>query len=369
VKQLFKWLLLAPAALIYGTIIAARNKCYDWGLCASTDFAIPIIAIGNITVGGTGKTPHTEKLATLLPNEQHTAILSRGYKRTTKNFRYVSPDDAPATVGDEPLQMKRKFPDITVAVDRRRANGIRQLIADNDRIERIILDDAFQHRRVRPAVSLLLVDYNRPVRNDFLLPLGRLRDSKSQIPRADVVIITKCPPDLSPIAQRVFTRDMRLFPYQSLFFTTYDYGEACRVFTSAATPHAPRLTSPLADECLLITGVANPAPLVAYLAKINRPPAAHLAFADHHSFTARDVRKMNDAALRHPDCPIITTEKDAMRLRETAGLSDDVRQRLFYLPITVRFLPEGQEAIFKKEIIKKITLHNKHTTKETTRWK
>ncbi|MDR2362005.1 MAG: tetraacyldisaccharide 4'-kinase [Prevotellaceae bacterium] len=366
-KQLFKWLFLAPPALVYGIIIATRNKCYDCGLCASTDFPIPIITVGNITVGGTGKTPHTEKLTTLLQDPQHTAILSRGYKRSTKDFRYVSFDDTPATVGDEPLQMKRKFPDVTVAVDRRRVNGIRQLIADNDGIKRVILDDAFQHRRVRPTVSVLLVDYNRPVRNDFLIPLGRLRDSKNQIPRADMVIITKCPPDLSPIAQRILTHDMRLFPYQSLFFTTYDYGEACMVFAGATSLQSPppRL-SPVADECLLITGIANPAPLVAYLAKINRPPVTHLAFADHRTFTARDVRKINDAALRHPNIPVITTEKDAMRLCGAAGLSDDVRQRLCYLPIAVRFLPEEKETLFKKEIIKKIALHNRNTTKGTT---
>ncbi|MDR1680351.1 MAG: tetraacyldisaccharide 4'-kinase [Prevotellaceae bacterium] len=351
-KYIFKWFLLAPAAALYGIIIAVRNKCYDWGICAATDFPIPVITVGNITVGGTGKTPHTEKLVTLLRNERRTAVLSRGYKRTTKGFRYVSPDDTTQTAGDEPLQIKRKFPDIPVAVDRQRVNGIRQLMA-GDGVELVILDDAFQHRAVRPAVSVLLMDYNRPVRTDCLLPLGRLRDSKSQIARADVVIITKCPPEMTPIAQRIVTRDLALFPYQSLFFTTFAYGEAVPVFMEDSDPAAvPSL--PDAGACLLLTGIANPAPLAAYLTKTGRPPAVHLAFADHRSFTKRDVRRINDAALRHPRHPVFTTEKDALRLRETAGLSDDVRQRLYYLPVAVRFLPEDKEMLFKKELMKKM---------------
>ncbi|MDR0667051.1 MAG: tetraacyldisaccharide 4'-kinase [Prevotellaceae bacterium] len=362
-KQRSKQILLAPAAAIYRLLTTVRNKCYDWGVCASIAFPFPVISIGNITVGGTGKTPHTEKVVAMLRDKRKIAVLSRGYKRTTRAFRYVSPTDAFQAVGDEPLQIKRKFPDIPVAVDRRRVDGIRRLKADDHAIDVVILDDAFQHRQVRPALSILLIDYSRPLWDDALLPLGRLRESSRGAMRADVIIVTKCPGDLSFAAQQTLAARMPRNLFDGLFFTTIVYGEAVPVFPDADPAPAA------AGECLLLTGVANPAPLVDHLTATDRRPLAHLAFADHHAFTPADVHEINSTALRYPRRPFYTTEKDAMRLLDAAGLSDDVRQRLYYIPITVRFLSTLQEVIFKNRLMAKIDPQYSPAIKNRTPWK
>jgi tetraacyldisaccharide 4'-kinase len=346
--------LLAPLALAYGAVITLRNICYDRRIFRSTAFPLPVIAVGNITVGGAGKTPHTELLVTLLRDELHPAVLSRGYRRRTKGFRYVETTDTTAAAGDEPLQIKRKFPAVTVAVDANRTRGIGRLTAGVEKPDVIILDDAFQHRRVRPSLSLLLIDYNRPVHRDCLLPAGRLRDRRNQLRRADMVCITKCPAHLTPAGQKDFARNIPLRPRQRLFFTTLAYGAPQPVFTSGAARPCPPA------PCILLTGIASPAPLVRYLEAQEHPPLQHLRFRDHHAFTAADARKINAAAHNHPAAPVLTTEKDAMRLRETPGLTDAVKQRLFYLPVTVQFLaeesapaPEGRlnaQQAFKKII-------------------
>ena len=420
-NQKLKMIMLAPFAWIYGAAVTLRNKCYDWQLFRSTAFPLPVIAVGNITAGGTGKTPHTELLVTLLRDERRPAVLSRGYRRRTKGFRYVETTDTVAAAGDEPLQLKRKFPALTVAVDADRVHGIRQLMAAAEPPEVIILDDAFQHRRVRPSLSLLLIDYHRPLHRDHLLPRGRLRDRRNQLRRADVVCITKCPPQLTPAKQQEIAKRLppRLRP--QLFFTTFAYGAPQPVFDSRQFPvgsqwfpvgsqqfpvgsadatitahcplptahcplptaHCPLPTAhcllptencplptencPLPTEncplktvnCLLLTGIAHPAPLVQYLQEQSCPPLQHLAFRDHHAFTAADVRKINAAASRCPGVPVFTTEKDAVRLRETAGLTDEVKQRLFFLPVTVYFLteesvPTPEGCLKKQEIFKKI---------------
>jgi tetraacyldisaccharide 4'-kinase len=356
-KQIFKILFLGPMALVYGLVITLRNKGYDWKLLRSSEFSVPVIALGNLTAGGTGKTPHTEKILSLIGRERRIAVLSRGYKRQTKGFRYVEADDTTATVGDEPLQIKRKFPDITVAVDASRTNGIQQLMAGVAPPEMIVLDDAFQHRKVCPSVSVLLIDYHRPLHDDFLLPLGRLRDRKNQIYRADVVIVSKCPAKFTPIEQRILSKSLNLYPYQQLFLTTFDYGAPVAVngeqTMDDGVPSQPAATPlPTTDGCLLLTGIAHPASLVDYLKKQQQEIKAHLAFPDHRRFTRNDVRKINGMARQYPALPLFTTEKDAMRLRETPGLSDDVAKRLFYLPVTVRFLAADGEEKFKKQITK-----------------
>lgn len=360
-KQQCKQILLAPAAAIYRLLTTARNKCYDRGVCASVAFPFPVISVGNITVGGTGKTPHTEKLIAMLRDKRKIAVLSRGYRRTTRGFRYVSPTDAFHAVGDEPLQIKRKFPDVPVAVDRRRVDGIRRLKTDDHAIDVVILDDAFQHRQVRPALSILLVDYSRPLWDDALLPLGRLRESRRGAMRADIIIVTKCPGDLSFAAQQTWAGRMSRNLFDGLFFTAVAYGEAVPVFPAAAPPAA--------GECLLLTGVANPAPLVDHLKATDRPPLAHLAFADHRAFTPADIRKINAAARRYPLLPFYTTEKDAMRLLAVAGLDDDVRQRLRYIPITVRFLSTLQEVVFKNKLMAKIDPQNSSATQNRSPWR
>ncbi len=343
-KRVFKILFLGPLTLLYGLAVTVRNKFYDWHIFRSAEFPLPVIGVGNITVGGTGKTPHTELLVSILKDELCVAVLSRGYTRKTRGFRYVAATDSATAVGDEPLQIKHKFPGVMVAVDANRIQGIKRLLADEQALNVVVLDDAFQYRKVRPSLSMLLIDYHRPVSRDCLLPLGRLRDRKNQIRRADMVFITKCPPVLTPIEQRILSKSMRLYPYQQLYLTTFDYGLPAPVFPERYTEER------IFKGNILLTGVANPQPLADYLKGKGNEPKAHLAFADHHLFTAADARKINELAQAYRDAQLLTTEKDAMRLRETEGLSDAVKERLFYIPITVKFLAENGEEKFRKFI-------------------
>ena len=218
-----EWLL--PLSWIYGLGVRIRNSLFEIGLLKSHSFDVPVISVGNITVGGTGKTPHVEYLIRLLKHRAKVAVLSRGYKRRTTGFIIADRESPTRTIGDEPMQMARKFPEVTVAVDRKRVNGIRKLTDGSTvkDIDVVLLDDAFQHRYVKPGINILLVDYHRLIIYDKLLPAGRLREPLSGKNRADIVIITKCPKNLKPMEFRVITKAMALYPYQHLYFTTLVY--------------------------------------------------------------------------------------------------------------------------------------------------
>ena len=219
-----KWLL--PASWLYGAVIKVRNKLFDSGILEERGYPIPIISIGNITVGGTGKTPHTEYLIRLLSKQWHVAVLSRGYKRKSEGFQLATKDTPMSVLGDEPHQIKQKFPNIYVAVDADRRHGIEQLMKETvaPGLDVILMDDAFQHRYVKPGLNILLVDHNRLLCDDALLPAGRLREPESSKERANIVIVTKCPKDMSPMDYRILTKKMDLYRYQQLYFTTLNYG-------------------------------------------------------------------------------------------------------------------------------------------------
>ena len=341
-----EWLL--PLSWLYGLGVKFRNMLFEIGILRSESFDVPVISVGNITVGGTGKTPHVEYLIELLKDKAKVAVLSRGYKRRTRGF-VIADDNATAkTIGDEPLQMKRKYgDDITVAVDRKRCHGIRQLTSDEDGIDVILLDDAFQHRYVKPGVNILLVDYHRLIIYDKLLPAGRLREPLSGKNRADIVIVTKCPHDLKPMEFRVITKAMNLFPFQRLFFTCLEYRNITPVFGSGE-----QSLDSIGKDChiLLLTGIASPQQMIEDLSP-RCPHITPLTFGDHHTFTSSDVARINNefAALPHPKM-IITTEKDATRLIAVEGLSDEVRGAMFALPVKIRFML-GQEESFNEKII------------------
>ena len=218
-------LFLYPISFFYGIIVYVRNRMYDLKILKSVEFDIPVISVGNITVGGTGKTPHIEYLAELMGKEFKVVVLSRGYKRKTKGFREVLVGSEVDESGDEPLQIKMKFPDVGVFVDEKRVHGIQKIIQlyGEDQPDVILLDDAFQHRSVSPGINILLIDYNRPITEDMLLPAGRLREGKTQMHRAGIIIYTKCPPEVKPIIRRITMKNVDLRPYQSLYFTTMEY--------------------------------------------------------------------------------------------------------------------------------------------------
>ncbi len=342
---------LAPLTPFYGIIVAIRNRLYDFNILKSTEFRLPIISVGNITVGGTGKTPHVEYLISLLDGVFNIATLSRGYKRKTRNFMLATSKSTAEEIGDEPKQIKLKFPDIHVAVDANRVRGVKKLMADFKELNVIILDDAFQHRSIKPGLSILLIDYNRPLSGDHLLPLGNLRENSSEKRRAHIIIVTKCPQKLKPIERRLVVKDLNPFPYQTLYFTTAIYGEFFPVFENMA----PRLTK---NECKkekyrlhMVTGIVNSRPLKKHLRGIS-PKITESRFPDHHHYSDRDMYAI-ESAFDKIDCDkkiIITTEKDAMRFQSLKGINETLKKNMYYIPVSIEFLDDEKEN-FNNQII------------------
>ena len=339
---------LLPLSWLYGLGIKFRNMLFDIGVLKSRSFQVPVISVGNITVGGTGKTPHVEYIVKLLKDQFHVAVLSRGYKRKSKGFVLATTKTTMPEIGDEPYQMKQKFPKVTVAVHKNRCEGIDLLTEKDSRLDVILLDDAFQHRYVKPGINILLVDYHRLVIYDELLPAGRLREPMTGKSRADIVIITKCPQELKPMEYRVINRAMNLFPYQQLYFTTLEYDELRPMFPQ--TPNGMTKSQLAGKNVLLLTGIASPEQLEHDLSPLS-PNLVPLTFSDHHQFSPKDVGLINEtfASMQAPKL-IITTEKDATRLQLADTLSDEVRKNLYVLPVRIKFMQE-QEINFNNQII------------------
>ena len=348
---------LQPLSWIYGSVVRFRNFLFDVGVLKSRSFSIPIISVGNITVGGTGKTPHVEYLIRLLKDLTSVAVLSRGYKRKSKGFVMADSKSTVKEIGDEPFQMKKKFPNVTIAVDKSRVHGIETLTGQDRNLDVILLDDAFQHRYVKPGINILLVDYHRLIIYDKLLPAGRLREPLSGKNRADIVIVTKCPQTLTPMNFRVITKAMDLFPYQQLFFTALAYDKLHHIYnnsTRALTDIPPN------EHLLLLSGIASPQQFIEDLSTLN----AHinsLTFPDHHEFSKKDIQHINEAFATLPSPKsIITTEKDAARLVSTEGLSEEVRQHIYSLPVRIEFMLH-QEETFNEKIISYVRKNSKNS--------
>ena len=345
---------LLPLSWLYGLGVKFRNMLFDMNILKSKSYAVPVISVGNITVGGTGKTPHVEYLIRLLKDQFSVAMLSRGYKRKSSGYVLATPDTPMKMIGDEPYQIKQKYPKVTVAVDAKRTRGIEHLIHDDNTKETdvILLDDAFQHRYVKPGVNILLVDYHRSIIFDKMIPAGRLREPLKGKDRADIVIVTKCPKDLKPMEFRVLTKQMNLYPYQQLFFTTLDYGQLKRIFPNNQNNLGiPNSLEELSNyHVLLLTGIASPKQIY-YDVKPHAKDVRTLAYGDHHVFKQKDIHHINETFASMPSPKvIITTEKDMVRLEATEGLSDEVRNSLYVLPVRISFMLEG-EATFNENII------------------
>lgn len=340
--RIYKW--LYPVSCLYGTGVWLRNKLFDWGVYKERSFDLPVISVGNITVGGTGKTPHTEYLIRLLKKHYKIAVLSRGYKRKSEGFVLAKPETSVSMIGDEPFQMKQKFPEIYMAVDRNRCHGIDQLCDEHiaPGTEVIILDDAFQHRYVKPGMNILLVDYHRLLCDDALLPAGRLRESEAGKSRAHIVIVTKCPNEITPMEIRVLTKKMELYPYQQLYFTAMNYGKLRLLFGQGKEYSLKNIRRD--THILLVTGIASPTKLINDLAPFNKHIDS-LAFSDHHDFTDKDMEVIKSRFLRLPEEKrmIITTEKDAVRLATHPSLDESIKPFIYVLPIEVTFLQDQQE--------------------------
>lgn len=327
---MFKWIINRILLFPYYSVLVVRNYLYDKGIFGSKEYDIPTICVGNITVGGTGKTPHTEYFIRELQNDYKIAVVSRGYGRKSRGLRFVECSDTVSDSGDEPLQIKRKFPNITVVVDGNRRRAIERLreLPEEERPQLIILDDAFQHRSVKPTVSILLIDYNRPLASDMLMPIGRLRDLPSQIKRADYIIATKCPGEPDFEMRQGFMERERINRPDRLFFSMVEYCEPSPLFTEADRRYLYSKFS------LVITGIANPSHLVNQLRR-NYKIEGTLSFGDHHNFSSRDISKINRWCSKYQKSVIYTTEKDAQRLSEAQTLSPMFKGRAFFLPIKV----------------------------------
>ncbi|MBP6557470.1 MAG: tetraacyldisaccharide 4'-kinase [Flavobacterium sp.] len=312
--------LLFPLAILYGFITSIRNYLYDKGILKSYSFDIPVIAVGNLSVGGTGKTPQIEYLIRLLSPNYKVATLSRGYKRKSEGFILADANANATILGDEPFQYFQKFPQIQVAVDADRRNGITQLLAQKDKPEVILLDDAFQHRKVKAGFYILLTSYDDLFCDDFMLPTGNLRESRNGAKRANMIIVTKCPPNISELAQENIKRKIGLS--LPIFFSFVDYDD--KVYNKTGSLE---VTEVKLQEKLLLAGIAKPKPFFDYLQFDND---VVMTFADHHHFSEGDILNIKSQAV---DKIIVTTEKDFVRLE-----ADIFSAQLYYLPIKSRLI-------------------------------
>lgn len=349
---------LLPISKIYGMVTCVRNWMFDMRLLKEKEFDVPVVSVGNISVGGTGKTPHVEYIVERLRHNHHVAILSRGYKRDTSGFVLATHRSTPADIGDEPYQMYHRFgEEVVVAVCEDRVAGINELLKIDKDIDLVILDDAFQHRYVKPAVSVVLTEYACPLFQDSLLPYGTLRESHKGLKRADIVIATKCPDKVSAIDMRIFEENLGLMAYQRMFFSKLAYCRLEPVFPAQAGPVAPALEwlGP-SDMILVVAGIGNPKPFVKYIRRF-RPKVRVNIYPDHHAYTRKDINVMAqrfdtmDAQRKF----IVTTEKDAVRLANNPYFPHQLKPYIYYLPIRVEFMRDERDALID-EITKRIKL-------------
>lgn len=380
----------------YWLTLKLRHYLYDSGMKKVHKADVPTISIGNVTVGGTGKTPHTEMLLrTMLADDvigrKSIAVLSRGYKRKTKGFQQVIAEGTVAEYGDEPLQIKRKFPMVTVAVDKSRTKGCGFIVhpeklqtekegrkcthPDFRPADYIILDDAFQYRALKPTLSIVLIDFNRPTFNDHLLPLGRLRDLPERVQEADILIVTKCPYDMNSWQKCTWADNLGIKNFdarkclgtradgkpQHLFFSAISYDTAEPVFPEgdARYIHSKRM--------ILFSGIANDTPLARWLSG-DYSIVKRFCFPDHHQFSKSNISSITSAANANPTAVIMTTEKDAQRIRDCKRLSYDLKMRMFFLPIKTKFITEEEQKLFTSVVKKSLTGSDSETPQTLHGW-
>lgn len=351
--------------MIYRAILKLRHNAYDSGKCKQYESKVPTICVGNLTVGGTGKTPHTELILKILRNSEEfgnkqLAVLSRGYRRKSKGFQNVPEGASAAVYGDEAVQIKNKLPFVTMAVDKNRVEGCdflcnpellgvskkARLCADKNvpKADIIVLDDAFQYRKLKAKVNILLVDYNRPIDESSLLPFGNLRDLPERIASADIVIVTKCPSYLSDEERGEWHRRLGIKFTQRLFFTTISYCHPEPVFPEGD----PRYS--YSQKLVLFTGIANDKPLRSYLSDTYKI-VKKFSFEDHHKFKASDISAIQSVVKKHPTAAVATTEKDAQRVRDLKEVPPLIKERLFLVPIEVGFLSMEEQIEFENTLL------------------
>ncbi len=338
-------ILLYPFALIYGALIWLRNRLYDSGFSSSIKFSVPVISVGNLSVGGTGKTPHVEYLISLLRYQYKVATMSRGYKRRTQGFILADENANALRIGDEPMQYKIKFPDIDVSVAEERMTGIPTLLQKRYDIDVVLLDDAYQHRSVKPGLNILITDFSKPFYDDWILPYGSLRESRKAYVRADVIIVSKCPPALTESEAQEIRNRIKPQPHQQVFFTAIVYGQPYEIFSGAPVSLNQK-------NALLVCCIARPEPLIAEVKK--QAADVHvLSYADHHYFLSRDMEEISETLKNWEAAEkfMVTTEKDATRLLLQKEKLELLKTPVVVLPIRVVFLLDGAAATFQNRVL------------------
>lgn len=336
-----KGVLLKIASLFYGAAIKLRHLLFDVNILHSEQFDIPIICVGNITVGGTGKTPTVEMLVEHYSEFYNVAVLSRGYGRKTEGYRVVEIDDTYRSVGDEPLQIKRKFPNIKVIVCEKRAFAIHRIKEEFPEVNMIIMDDGFQHRYVEPLINIIIVDANRPVQHDHLLPYGQLRDTTDSLSRAHYFIVTKCPENMKPIDMRLMNKWLIEKPSQEIYFSRMQTAPACAVFAGIEDTVAH------GASVIAMSGIGDNEAFNRGL-KQRYKVVDTLDLDDHHSYRMSDLKRMQQLLAKHPEAVIMTTEKDAVKLSHSEAIPEDLRHKLFYEKISLLFVGKGRNDLFER---------------------
>ena len=336
------------AAVLYGAGVGLRNRLYDLKILRSTQFDIPIVCVGNVAVGGTGKTPTVEFLVKNLSGQYNVAVLSRGYRRRTKGYIEVQVSDSFLTVGDEAKQIKRKFPEAVVVVCEKRVKAVRRIMEEHPEVNLIVMDDGFQHRSLTPKVSIVLSDYNVPPFRNKMLPAGTLRDSPSQLYRANILLITKTPKTMSPIERNIAQKELKPYPDQSFFFTDIKQGNPKPIFSDVAAGTAIR-----GSKVVALSAIANPERFHETL-EGRFDVVEKIVFGDHHTYKVRDIKQIMEVVEKHGDRTIVlTTEKDGVKLTSRKHIPEELQRRLFVLPIEVNFR-DGDEAKFVEKLISEI---------------
>lgn len=332
------------AAGLYCAGVAVRNWCYDVKLLKSKQFDIPVVCVGNVAVGGTGKTPTVEFIIRALSSDYTIAVLSRGYKRRTKGYREVNVGDSFLNVGDEPKQIKRKFPDTLVVVCEDRVAAIERIMGEHPEVNLIVMDDGFQHRHLLPKVNIVLSDYTLPPFQNKMLPAGTLRDNPSQLYRANILIVTKTPKGMTPIERNIAQKELRPYPYQSIFFTDTKQGEPRPIFSDLATEGIPR-----GSKIVALAGIANPERFFEAIAA-SYNVVENISFPDHHTYRVRDINKLTSRVLEHGEnTVVVTTEKDGVKLTSRKHIPEELQKRLYVMPVELNFR-DGDKAEFVQKL-------------------
>ena len=354
-----RYIVLLPFSLIYGLITYVRNLLYSNGLLKSQSPSLPVISVGNLTVGGTGKTPHVEYLIQLLQENYKIAVLSRGFKRKTTGFLLANADSDSNTIGDEPYQIFKKHKNIIVAVDENRVHGVTELLKVRPEMEVVILDDAFQHRAINPGLKILLTDYSRLYVDDSMLPGGLLREYSIGSKRADIIIVTKCPSGINDFEINTLETKIKPLPFQQLFFSTIVYGQIRSVFSIAENNNLIENVKKM--HILLVTGIVSHLPLVEELT--SRGAVVELCtFPDHHNFSLNNYTEIERKFihLQSDNKMILVTEKDAARITSSTTYPVSLRKSTFYIPITIQIL-HNKQTLFKNKILNYVESYKRNS--------